>query len=118
MENGLKTCIICQKLTSECLRCPKDRVNCDALRVYNDVLENVNEFRRLEALPVAFNYGHQGGINSCHETFTKSRLERAQTRKRKQAAAGDVSDLRRSKRQSVHNTMCIILWRFKIGETS
>ena len=49
-------CLICREETGENLRCPLDRKNCDARNVYQTFLQNVEEFRNLEALPVDLSF--------------------------------------------------------------
>ena len=50
-------CLICRKDTGENLRCPLDRRNCDSRNVFQTFLQNVEEFRNLEALPVDLSFG-------------------------------------------------------------
>ena len=85
---------MCQQDTSEFLRCPKDRINCDPVVVYKTFLQNVETFKRLDALPVKILFNaeatpehlsNQGASwhHSCHQKFTQSRLNRAREKKRK-----------------------------------
>ena len=93
-----KLCIICQKKNSENLRCPV-RNQSD---VYGALLNNVEEFRKLTALPVSINFGTQGTVEvflekkaswhrSCHQKFNNSMLKRVQT-KRKDSEEGSSSN--------------------------
>ena len=66
-------------------------------RMCQTFLQNVEEFRNLEELPVDLNFGPEFTADffldkrakwhhSCHQKFTVSRLHRAKDRKRKQDA--------------------------------
>ena len=89
-------CIICQCIASgkRPLSCPQIRQNKDAYDVYKNFLENVQQFKSLDALPVDVDFGYQGtpdcfmennasGHRACHQQFNQSKLEREITRKRK-----------------------------------
>ena len=99
-------CIICQEKIEEELRFPKNRKNFDALPVYTEFLENVLEFRKLDEMPVILPFdavlsqvlfdNNAVWHHSCHQKFTKSRLERAR-KKRKKCTLND-ENVRRSKR--------------------
>ena len=79
-----KLCVICQKKTSEDLRCPIHNIS----DVYS-AFYNVDEFRKLENLPVKINFGNQGTVQNfvdnkaawhkqCHQKFNISKLKRMQ----------------------------------------
>ena len=54
-----KLCVICQKKTSEDLRCPIHNIS----DVYS-AFYNVEEFRKLECLPVKINFSDQGKVQN------------------------------------------------------
>ena len=112
-------CIVCQQDTSESLRCPKNRVNCDPVAVYKTFLQNVEAFRSLDALPIKILFDAEATPellsnqraswhHSCHQKFVQSRLDRARDKKRKLDEGA--ASIRRSKRQSLESKpeSCII----------
>lgn len=113
-------CIICQKVEEETLSCPLNRQNHDAQSVYQTFLKNVEEFKKIGALPVAVDYGSEGTPEnfvsnkaswhrSCHQKFNKSKLERQITKKRKNEKSSEEPEVRRSKRDLSFDikTVCI-----------
>jgi len=57
-----KLCVICQTNSSEELRCPSlslDPIKIPPVDVYESFLDNVEEFRKLNSLPVDFPLGVQ-----------------------------------------------------------
>ena len=51
-------CMICQETTSENLKCPLNAHGIeDKTTPYRSFLNNINEFRSLESLPVKLNFG-------------------------------------------------------------
>ena len=89
-------CCICQKNTSESLKCPLN-VNGrgDKLEPYSTFLDNVSMFRAYNALPVALNFGehtttsdlvHNRALwhKSCHHKFSKDKLERLMRKRDKE----------------------------------
>ena len=112
-----KACIICQAETEENLRCPKSHVSCGALTVYTNFIDNVNEFRKSDALPVQLVWGNDITVDvlydnvaswhhSCHIKFAKAKVDRIKERKRKQST--DTSE-RRSNRKLLEtdDALCI-----------
>ena len=88
--------MICQKTSSEDLR--YHLRNCSD--VYSAFLRYVEEFRKLDSLPVSVNFGNQGTVecftqnkaSQCHQKFNCSMLRRVQLkRKREQLALVDQS---------------------------
>ncbi len=49
-------CVICQKKTSEQLTCPLNNHRYDSLSVFEDFLTNVEEFKKLHAIPIAIEH--------------------------------------------------------------
>ena len=95
------SCIVCQQDTSELLRCPKNRINCDPV-VYKIFLQNVETFKSIDALPVKILINARASWHhSCHQKFTQSRLNRARKKKRK-SNEGAIS-IKHSKRQSLES---------------
>ena len=101
------------------MRCPLCHRNCDARNVYQTFLQNVEEFRNLEALPVDLSFGPEFTADlfldekakwhrSCHQKFTASRLQQAKDRKRKQDE--DEGNLRCLKRQSLEANMPLCIF--------
>ena len=79
-----KLCVIRQKKTSEDLRRPIHNIS----DVYS-AFYNVEEFRKLECLPVKINFGNQGTVQNfvdnnaawhkqSHQKFNNSKLKRMQ----------------------------------------
>ena len=108
------SCVICHKNIAESLCCPSNRPGLDTIRVYEDFLANVEEFRQLDALPVNVEFGCDGTAEkflvhgaswhrSCHQKFNNSKLLREKNRKRKQEEEQNASDVRRSKRKPLPN---------------
>ena len=87
-------CIVCQKKTSEALKCPlKAEGSGDKSGAYVSFMANVNEFKRLKEVPVPLCLGEDGDVDelvknqakwhkSCHLKFSIGKLERAVKRKR------------------------------------
>ena len=117
-------CIICQTDSDEIpLSCPQKRQSKDAYDVYKDFLENVRQFKSLDALPVCVEFGEEGTPEcfmenhaswhrACHQKFNRSKLERAITKKRKLSLSDEAdasSSFRHSKRQTskISNLLCI-----------
>lgn len=116
-------CVICQTKSSEELRCPI-RLSFDAnrppLNIYTAFLNNVQEFRKLDSLPVPIYFGEEVTAQEfmerkaswhkhCHQKFNSSMLERVkhkESRKRKQTE-GEYAC--RPKRHSTarQSTVCI-----------
>ena len=68
-----KRCIICQKVTSESLKCPINSLGSttDAKKnVCRSFLENVSDFKSLDALPINLPFG-------CDETTETSAVNQA-----------------------------------------
>ena len=113
-------CVICQKSTSEELRCPlrASGYRADPEAIYTSFLCNFLEFNALEALPIALSMpldieadvlieNEALWHKSCHLQFSTSKLNKAKerlARKREQAQKED-EEMRASKtrRLSSHN---------------
>ncbi len=113
-------CIVCQKNSSEKLRCPahcaSDQAPAD---VYSAFLQNVENFRELNALPVDVNFGEHGTVQAfvqhsaswhkqCHQKFNNSMLERARQRlmRKRKSVEGEVT-LRSKRKLNLTSTHCI-----------
>ena len=48
------SCIICGSRKGEPLKCPVDSPHKDCEHVYKDFLQNAEQFKELDALPVSF----------------------------------------------------------------
>ncbi len=103
-----KFCVICQRKSSEDLRCPFR--TSDNATVYSAFLNNVEEFRKLDCLPVQVNFGNQGTVEQfvnhnaswhkkCHQKFNTSMLKRMQLKKSRDSMEGEGSCSSRPKRQ-------------------
>ena len=87
-------CIVCQKKTSEALKCPlKAEGSGNKFGAYLSSMANVNEFKRLKEMPVPLSLGEDEDVDelvknqtkwhkSCHLKFCVGKLERAVKRKR------------------------------------
>ena len=81
MNLNWKQCIICQTDTSEPLKCPLDSLNTTRKTdAYSSFLENVQQFRDLNALPITlyfdsdvtaseFEINNASWHKSCHLKF-------------------------------------------------
>ena len=80
-------CIICKNRTQEKLNCPRKSLGCNAQEVYSAFLENVDEFRQIQALPVDVDFGPEGIVEefvrnnaswhrSCHQKFNNDKHKR------------------------------------------
>ena len=113
-------CCICQKNSSEPLKCPLN-VNGggDKLEVYSTFLRNVITFRTYKALPMSLNFGEDMtasdlGYNkaswhkSCHNKFGKDKIERLM-RKRNKEETTETGEcvVKRNRRQSVEKMACL-----------
>ena len=114
-------CIICQEISSAELRCP---TKCDRppVDIYNALLENVEKFNELDALPVNVDYGEEGTVlafvennaschEQCHQKFNNSKLEsvkqRLQNRKRSSEEGNSTSTCRSKCKPSEVHRLCI-----------
>ena len=90
-----KLCDICQKKTSEDLRCPIHNIS----DVYS-AFYNAEEFRKLECLPIKINFGNQGTVQNCvdnnaawhkqcHQKFNNSKLKRMQLKNASESVDDD-----------------------------
>ena len=102
---NLNICLICREDTCKNLRWSFYRRNCDARPVYQTFLQNVEEFRNLEALPVVLNFGPEFAADffldkranwhySCHQKFTVWRLHQAKDRKQSKIQMMEIQDTR------------------------
>ncbi|KAG0727322.1 hypothetical protein GWK47_034911 [Chionoecetes opilio] len=111
-------CAVCQKKTSEPLRCPLNAHGADksAPAVYGSFLEKVTQFRELNALPVPLAFGaatdvdelirnHAQWHKSCHDQFNTQKLARAKKRGRDSTPAPE--DRCRRPRKCFDKTSCI-----------
>ena len=108
-----KLCIVCQAKSEEDLRCPTR----NALDVYKNFLKNVEEFQKINSLPVKIDFGEEGTATNflnnkvswhkqCHQKFNNSMLERAKL-KRKRESTETEDEHCRPKRQSGMQRVCI-----------
>ena len=107
-------CVICQKTSSEGLRCPLR--NCSD--VYSSFLSNVEEFRELDSLPVNVNCGNQGTVESfthnkaswhkqCHQKFNSSMLHRVHLKRKRESTEGtDCTSRPKLISLPVHRAVC------------
>ena len=119
--NDWKLCVLCQKKTSEDLRCPIHNIS----DVYSAFLNNVEEFRKLECLPVNINYGDLGTVQNfvnnnaachkqCHQKFNNSKLKRMQLEKASESVDDDdticyATRVKCSKPYSESQDLCLFL---------
>lgn len=87
-------CIVCQQQILEAVRCPLNTDGSgDKHEAYSSFLSNVNEFRKLNQLPVQLSFGQEMDVDqlvrnkamwhkSCHLKFNASKLQRARKRER------------------------------------
>ena len=120
-------CIVCQKKTSEAVRCPlKAEGPGDKSGAYVSFIENVDEFKRLNQMPVPLCFGEDVDVDqlikneakwhkSCHLKFSVSKLDRAKKRKRDELPdnSGPVN-MRRQRlyRQPLARNKCIFCEKY------
>ena len=114
-------CIICQKSTHEDVRCPLNGPgDGDKSKVYASFLANVNEFRRIDQLPVSLKFEEDITVEllvncqakwhkSCYLKFNDNKLQRARKRECSQSTDDEnVTQKRfRAQRQSLESSKCI-----------
>lgn len=105
-------CVICGKGESE-MKCPADSLQANGLDVYRTFLEDVEQFRDLNCMPVEVNFKNEGGPESflqnrakwhksCRLKFAHSKLTKLQDQlKRKLGHDDGEGSKRKSKRQSM-----------------
>ena len=119
-------CIICQKLTSEQLSCPQLTSKYEPSTVYENFLLNVEEFKKLDRVPVELNFVGEWSVEvfmqkkaswhrSCHQKFNNSKLQRVRNRKRKFEANTTHEDHERSqlKRRPPQFQLCLFCEEIK-----
>ena len=105
--------MICQKTFSEDLRCHLR--NCSD--VYSAFLRYVEEFRKLDSLPVSVNFGNQGTVecftqnkaSQCHQKFNCSMLRCVQLKRKRESAEMDGTTCTSRPKHislSVHRAVC------------
>ena len=119
MEFDWGKCIFCQKDTNEHLRCPLYTLRlADPTNLYKSFLDNVQQFRAIDALPVelyftadetAENFASHCASwhKSCHSKFNKTKLERAR-KAEKRSHSPDIKERRPSKRQAFDAENCVL----------
>ena len=120
-----EACIICGESSGD-LKCPADSLSSNGLEIYTNFLEHVEEFRRLDALPVTIDFKGDGSAErflekrakwhkACNLKFAPSKLDRVKKialNKRKHKPSDE--ECRKSKRQASGHTFmpgCIFLHR-------
>ena len=120
MEIDWSLCVICQKKTSEVLKCPlqnpvqKARSKSEA---YTAFLKNVEEFRKIDALPLIVKFGcketaenftfHRASWHkSCLAKFNNCKLTRA--KKKRELNLGESEEKPHCKRQALDNDVCFL----------
>lgn len=105
-------CIICQTKSND-LRCPADSKESNGLQIYSSFLQNVEEFVRLDALPVSVDFRlctpelfmeHRAKWHkACHIKFATSKLNKVAFRneRKRHADVDTVNISRKSVRQSI-----------------
>ena len=115
-----KLCLICQKSTTEHLRCPlKGKRSGDKSQPYSCFLNNVNAFRDLDALPIKLNFGIEVTVDelvqncavwhkSCHVKFCREKLDRACKKRESDSSAENSNhEKKRPRRQSMDKMACL-----------
>lgn len=110
-------CVICQKKTLEELRCPIT----NPLDVYNAFVKNVEEFNKIDSLPVdidlqedglALMENHAKWHKQCHQKFNNAKLDRAKLKRQRD----NIEELQcppkrrsteRNKKSETSKAMCI-----------
>ena len=116
MELNWKECIICQKDTSEPLKCPLDsRDPSGKTDAYSSFLANVQQFRDINVLPTSICFGSDvtasdfemncaSWHNSCRLKFNNTKLARA---KKRSISQENECPERPSKRRPINVSNCL-----------
>ncbi len=116
-EIDWKLYIICQKKSSEDLRCPTH----NSTEVYTAFFNNVEAFSKLDRLPVDIDFCDQGTVDhfvvnqacwhkKCHQKFNTSMLKRVQLKRSKESEELEASSCNsKLKRRcnSVQQNVCL-----------
>ena len=118
-----KLCVICQKSTSEGLKCPLSTPGRqDKLAPYDSFLKRVNVFRELNQLALPLSHLVNGIIandlvvnrahwhKSCHMKFSNDKIERLKRKRTKlESSDADATNTKRAciRRQSLDKNSCI-----------
>ena len=118
MELAWNLCVICQRKTSEALKCPlenpvKKGINKDA---YTNFLNHVKQFQDIDCLPVMWwdwmwwdrrklKFHRASWHESCYAKFSSCKLERAKLKKRSSVLTETSS---RGKRQHLNSEVCFL----------
>ena len=114
MDFNWNKCIICQQDKPEPLKCPLDSLEAGSEAFYSSFLANVEEFRKIDALPTKVHFGdgisvgdltsyHASWHKSCHLKYSISKLTRATKRKSNVEDSGRTS----GKRQAMDIKICM-----------
>ena len=96
------------------MRCPTS----NALDVHKNFLRNVEEFQKLNSLPVNVNFGEEGTATNfldnkaswhkqCHQKFNNSKLERAKLKRRREASETEDEQCRPKRQSFMQKNICI-----------
>ena len=100
-------CIICQETTTEELCCPIH----DPLAVYNAFIKNVEEFKKINSLPIEIDFREGGSTllqnhakwhKQCHQKFNNTKLERAKLKRQREGEK--IEDVCPPKRRSIERS--------------
>lgn len=118
MDLNWDLCIICQQDTQQPLKCPlkSPGTSSDKKDAYRSFLTNVEEFRRIDALPVKLCFGRDETADSfashsaswhksCHLKFNNSKLSKAI--RKKDDHSDEPEQKRPTKRQALDLCKCL-----------
>ena len=109
-----KLCIVCQAKSEEDLRCPTR----NALDVYKNFFKNVEEFQKINSLPVKIDFGEEGTATDfmnnkaswhkqCHQKFNNSMLERAKLKRKRESTGTEDEHCRPKRHSGMQRDICI-----------
>lgn len=112
--------MICQEITSENLKCPLNAHGIeDKTTAYRSFLNNINEFRSLESLPVKLYFAtdissddlaeNMGAWHkSCYVKFSNLKLDRARNLKLRSTSDGRTTEHKRWRREASDKFACLL----------
>ena len=117
MELDWNLCVICQRKTSEALKCPLENPvkKGNKKDAYTNFLNHVKQFQDIDSLPVIVKFGcdetaenwefHRASWHkSCYAKFSSCKLERAKLKRKRSSDSTETSS--RGKRQRL-NSVCV-----------
>ena len=119
MELDWNLCVICQRKTSEALKCPlgKPVKKGNKKDAYTNFLNHVKQFQDIDSLPEIVKFGcdetaedwefHRASWHkSCYAKFSSCKLEKAKLKRKRSSDSTETSS--RGKRQRLNSEVCCL----------